>query len=92
MDKSFAIRIVDKMEDLYVENLALKSIIATSRHMFPRQMDIEAMRSAARKHPDIGGVAHKQFQELRDQFADDEDLEQALQAFLKLVPRTDTEN
>lgn len=85
MDKSLAVQVVDKLEDLYVENLALKAIIKANRRHLPQQSDIDSLLAEARKHPQIGGRAHEEFQALRNQFLADDDLEQALQAFLKLA-------
>ena len=86
MDKAFALRIVDAVEKLYIENLALKGILETNRASLPPQSQIDLIIAEAKAHPQIAGTIHQQFEPLRARIREDIGLEQAIQELLRVVP------
>jgi|HubBroStandDraft_3_1064219.scaffolds.fasta_scaffold678196_3 uncharacterized protein (DUF2267 family) len=86
MDKDFALRIIDAIEALQIENKALKAIFKTLRSRLPPQAQIEELIAQAKLDPRIGGIVHEQFAPLRARIREESDLQQALQEFLKAFP------
>ena len=88
MDKEFLLKLVDVIENLYVENKVYKSLFKVYRRQFPPQREIDELMARAKSDPLVGGRAHEEFEPLRDRIRANETLEQVLREFLKVVPAT----
>ena len=86
MDKDIAIRLLDALESVYTENVALKGIMKSFRSSLPPQSQIDELVAEAKRDPKVAGVVHEQFEPLRARIAEDATLGQVLQEFLRVVP------
>jgi hypothetical protein len=86
MDKDLATRLLDALEAVYTENVALKGIMKAFRRDLPPQYQIDQLLARAKGDPLVGGRIHEQFEPLRARIREDATLEQVLQEFLRVVP------
>jgi hypothetical protein len=86
MDKDLATRLLDALEAVYTENVALKGIMKAFRRDLPPQYRIDQLLARAKGDPLVGGRIHEQFEPLRARIREDATLEQVLQEFLRVVP------
>ncbi len=84
MDETFASKLVDAIEKLYIENRVYKSLLKSFANRLPPQQEIDRVVAAGREH--IREQVQKQFSPVRDRIRSDSNLEQVLQEFLKVVP------
>jgi hypothetical protein len=86
MDEDLATRLLDALESVYTENVALKGIMRAFRRDLPPQYQIDQWLARAKGDPLVGGRVHEQFEPLRARVCDAGTLEQVLQEFLRVVP------
>jgi len=67
MDKELTDRLLDEMENLYIENLAMRSYIKALQRMNPNATAAESLIEAKRKSQDILAQAKELFGPLRAQ-------------------------
>jgi hypothetical protein len=87
MDRQLAIRILDLIETLNVENLALRSLLVPP-HGKASKEQVDALVSEAKRHPGIREMIRAQWKPLRDQLESDKNLEEAFREYLKIVPQS----
>ncbi len=85
-DKELAIRLLDALEELWIERRAYRSLFKTLRHRLPPQMQMDQLIAEAKKHPDIRAQVHEQFAPLRDRIQQSADLSNLIEEFLRVVP------
>lgn len=85
MDKSLALRLVDTIEKLYIENLGYKAIIQTNRAHLPTQSQIDWILEQGKTDPRIADTIRQQFEPIRIRIREDAGLEQAIQGLLQVV-------
>ena len=90
-DKELTLRMVDALEELIIENHALRaSLKALQRRLRPwlriPDSQLDSLIEQARSHPQAGGDVRQQFAQLRDHIRQSADLSDAIQEFLRIVP------
>ena len=86
MDKELALRLLDALESVYIENLARKTIMKNFASRFPPQYQVEELIDEAKKDPQVAGVVHEQFAPVRARIQEHASLEKVFQEFLRVVP------
>ena len=92
IDKDLAHRLVDRLEQLYLENSALRAILMVYQKQLPSTGPWERLLDKAKT--DEALVSHIQgtFAPIRQRFAEDIDLAEAIAKLLKVVPFNSTLN
>ena len=86
MDKEFLLKLVDAVENPYIENMVRRTLFKQYQANLPPKSEVDEMIAKAKLHPLAGGVVHEQFEPLRARIRANETLEQVLQEFLRVVP------
>lgn len=84
MDSELANRIMDLIENLNVENLALRSLLLPPYGKSSKEKVDSLIETA--KNSGIREIVHAQWKPLRDQLRSDKSLEEAFRAFLRIAP------
>jgi hypothetical protein len=84
MDKKLATQIANTIEELHLENLALKSFVKTMQSWNDSQ--IETLLDKAKKSPEVRKIIQQQLKPLRDHLESDTSLEDAFREYLKVAP------
>jgi len=81
-------QLVDIIEKILIENLALRALLVALRGRvgMPPQEQLDAMIASAKKTPEILESVRQRVAQLRDRTASERGLEQAIQEFLRVVP------
>jgi hypothetical protein len=84
MDRELANRIMDLIENLNVENLALRSLLQPP-YGNADKAHLDSLLEEA-KNSGVREIVHAQWKPLRDQLQSDKTLEEAFRAFLRIAP------
>ncbi len=87
MDKDLATRLLDAIEVLIIENMAMRKLLKDSKHP-----SFERVLEFGRNDPAVRARIAKLFDPLRAQIRDDANLESVLQEFLRVVPTSKSVN
>jgi hypothetical protein len=85
MDRQLAIRMLDFIEKMNVENLTLRTLLQTLDRNANTE-HIDSLVEEARRDPAIRNTVHAQWLPLRRELESDSTLEEALHQFLRIVP------
>jgi hypothetical protein len=83
MDNRLALRMLDLIEKLNVENLALQAVV---RVLHGKSAQIQSQLEQMKADPAARDTVHTQWLPLRQRLESDSNLEEAMQQFLKIVP------
>ena len=86
MVKELATRLLDAIEQLYIENLAYQSLFEVLQNRLPPKEQVKSLIEQAKQHPQLQAKVRQQFQPLRDRIRNEADLGRVLQEFLRVVP------
>jgi len=87
MDKRLAVGIMDLIEDLNIEIIALRTMLmAPPARMTKRQMEANVKR--AKGFPDAREVVRSQWKPLRDRLEADSNVDEVFRDLLRAVPAT----
>ncbi len=89
-DKDLANRLLDALEGVHTENVALQWIIKYFRKDLPQQYQIDQLLARAKGDPMVGGRIHEQFSPIRARILEDANLEQVLREVLQVIRRRRT--
>jgi hypothetical protein len=91
MDKKLVLLMLDALEEMTVENLALRAILLqANRNATPTKIDV--MVKEAQSQPAIRGTVRAQWLPLRQRLEDDSNLAEALNKFLQIATPTKNVN
>lgn len=85
MDKELAVRMLGLIEEMNVENLALKAILLTVNRGASIEK-IDALVEGAMKDSKVRDTVRAQWLPLRQRLESDSSLEEALTQFVRIVP------
>jgi len=89
MDSTLAARMVDVIEQLLIERRALRSILHVMQHRLPPLSQLDPLIDQATNNPTILESVRKEVAPLRDHIHSPNELEKALQEFLRIAPPGD---
>jgi hypothetical protein len=89
-DKEFANRLLDALEGVHTENVALQWVIKYFRKDLPPQYQIDQLLARAKGDPLVGGRVHEEFAPIRAHILEDANLEQVLREVLRVIRRKKT--
>ena len=85
-DKDLANRLLDALEGVHTENVALQWMMKYFRKDLPPQYQIDQILARAKGDPLVGGRIPKQFAPIRARILEDANLEQVLQEVVRVIP------
>ena len=85
-DKDLALKMVDSIEQLAIENQALSSVMKALHKRLPPMSEIESLVKQAAKNPLVAKNIRQQCAELREWIQNSPDLSEMIQEFLRIVP------
>ena len=84
-DKDLASHLLDALENMHTENVALQWILEYFRNELPPQYQLDQILARAKGDPRVGGHIHAQFSPIRDRILEDANLEQVLKEGLRVI-------
>jgi hypothetical protein len=84
-DRDLANRLLDALEGVHTENVALQWIMKYFRKDLPPQYQIDQLLARAKGDPLVGGHIHQQFAPIRARILEDANLEQVLREVLRVI-------
>jgi hypothetical protein len=85
-DKEFANRLVDALECVHTENVALKFVLRVFHKDLPPQYQIDQLLARAERDPMVGGRVRDQLAAIRARIGEDANSEHVLQEVLRVIP------
>ena len=77
---------LDAIEQLYIENLAYKTLFEMFGNRLPSSMQVKDLIEQAKRRPELVAKVRREFQPLRERIQNEGDLAQVIQEFLRVVP------
>jgi len=84
-DRDLANRLLDALESVHTENVALQWIIKYFHKELPLPYQLDQMMARAKGNPLVGGRIHTQFAPIRARIREDANLEHALRGALRVI-------
>jgi 1,2-phenylacetyl-CoA epoxidase catalytic subunit len=87
MEKDLALRLLDAIEQMFIENIVMKDVLQRKGWKVMDQYLADATAD-----PEMQAIAHKKFSEVRSHIQQSRDLSDAIQGFLQVIPANKDEN
>lgn len=84
-DRKFANRMVDALERVHTENVALKFVLRSFRKDLPPQYQIDQLLARAKCDPMVGGRIRDRLEAIRDRISEDANYQHVLHEVLQVI-------